>query len=64
MVTIRGVVLADDDDEDGGHPDHPHVVTFGYQGAIYEVELDEHDRAALAAVFTRYLDGAHPVEGY
>jgi hypothetical protein len=40
------------------------VVTFGYRGGVYEVELDEHDRAALDAVFARYLAGARPVEGY
>ncbi len=39
-------------------------MTFGYRGAVYEVELDEHDRAALDAVFARYLEGARPVEGY
>ncbi|TGO05531.1 Lsr2 dimerization domain-containing protein [Serinibacter arcticus] len=63
MVRIKGVVLADDD-TDGGRDDHEHVVTFGYRGAIYEVELDECDRAALAAVFERYLASARPVKGY
>ena len=60
MVTIKGVVLADD----GGCEDAENVVTFGYRGAVYEVELDEHDRAALDAVFARYLESARPVEGY